>query len=310
VAGQPVRPTQRAGKLLLPLERSGTDDTPIAVELTYVGADKFPKTKGKVSLLSPKLDVPLKNARWELYLPPEYAYTHFEGSMTHEARVEPVVQLFSSGEYFKQEEQKKIARQSSVSSFLSKSRRGLAEGKVKEANNELSQAIRLNADGDDATKKELEGLKRELGRVQSGNLIQAQRAYSADNLNRYNGGIQANAPVDAPAQQAAQAVEMIQYDAEAAEQQWTALQKAQEVSVAKVQPLRANLPTRGQRHAFSQVLQTEVNKAMTIAFVAKNAKEVGWFRPALYSVAGFLMLWIFVSAVSNRPPRSSQAQAA
>ena len=103
---------------------------------------------------------------------------------------------------------------------------------------------------------------------------------------------------------------MIQYDAEAAEQQWSALQRAQEVSVAKVQPLRANLPTRGQHHAFSQVLQTEVNKAMTIGFVAKNAKEVGWFRRTLYGVGGFLMLWIFVSAVSNRPARRDQTLAA
>ena len=41
-----------------------------------------------------------------------------------------------------------------------------------------------------------------------------------------------------------------------------------EVTVTKVQPLRANLPTRGVRLSFSQPLQTEVNKPMTVEFAA------------------------------------------
>jgi hypothetical protein len=99
----------------------------------------------------------------------------------------------------------------------------------------------------------------------------------------------------------------VAYDAEAAEQQWSALCRAQEVSVAKVQPLRANLPTRGLRHSFAQILQTEVNKPMTILLTATNTKDVGWFGQPLYLVAGFLMLWIFVSAVANRRKASATA---
>ena len=164
----------------------------------------FRKRKATSGWFRRKLDVPLKNARWELYLPPEYAYTKFEGSMTHEAeRRTGRASLFLGRVPRSQEEQKKIARKSSVASFLSKSRRGLAEGKVKEANDELVRQCVSHVDDED-TKKELEGLKRDLGRVQSSNLIQAQRAYSLDNFNRYSGGVQANAPADAPAQQAAQ----------------------------------------------------------------------------------------------------------
>ena len=97
------------------------------------------------------------------------------------------------------------------------------------------------------------------------NLIQAQRKYTFDNASRFSG----KGAVQLPAQQAAQqAAEQVNYDVEAAQQQWGALQRAQSVTVAKVQPLRANLPTRGQRHVFAQVLQTEVNKPMTIQFTA------------------------------------------
>jgi hypothetical protein len=42
------------------------------------------------------------------------------------------------------------------------------------------------------------------------------------------------------------------------------LQQAQEIVTAKVQPLRVNLPVRGQRFAFTQVLQTESGRPMTI----------------------------------------------
>jgi hypothetical protein len=101
---------------------------------------------------------------------------------------------------------------------------------------------------------------------------------------------------------------MVQYDADVAERQWEVLQKAQEISVAKVQPLRVNLPTRGQRHSFSQVLQTEINKPMSIRFQATNSKEIGWAKWLIYALGGFLMLWIFVAAVANHPVRQSQPQ--
>jgi hypothetical protein len=80
------------------------------------------------------------------------------------------------------------------------------------------------------------------------------------------------------------------------------LQRAQELSVAKVQPLRVNLPKRGIRHSFTQVLQTEVNKPMTVHLTATNTKSIGWFRGILYVAGGFIMLWIFVGVVLKRIP--------
>ena len=57
----------REGKLLLPLERDTASDAPVKVELTFVGQDKFPRTRGTLALVSPKFDVPMKNAHWDLY---------------------------------------------------------------------------------------------------------------------------------------------------------------------------------------------------------------------------------------------------
>jgi len=310
VAGQPVRPSQHDGKLLLPLERSGGDDTPITVELTYAGLDKFPRTRGEVSLASPQLGAPLKNARRDVYLPPDFGYSKFNGSMTHDADAALAVQVFSSREYREQEQQKRAARKSEAQSFLTNARNLLASGKVQNVNEDYQ---RLNSVTDAETRKELESLKKDLTKANGGNLIQAQRAYTVENNRKYSQSQESSAGgfgggSAAPAQQAAQAAELVHYDADVAERQWEVLQKAQEVSVSKIQPLRVNLPTRGQRHSFSQVLQTEVNKAMTIHFQANNTKEVGWAKTALYGLSAFLLLWIVVVCL-GRPVKQARVTA-
>src|SRR5256886_8849603 len=87
------------------------------------------------------------------------------------------------------------------------------------------------------------------------------------------------------------------YDDKAGEQQWDRLQKAQEVAAATVRPLRVNLPTRGLRHSFSQVLQTEVGKPMLVSFVAASAKAASWpMRIGLFALS-FVGLWAVVSWV-------------
>ena len=53
-----------------------------------------------MSLVSPKFDLPLKNARWDLYLPPDYDYSRFEGSMTRTSDATlPMEQVYSLSEY-------------------------------------------------------------------------------------------------------------------------------------------------------------------------------------------------------------------
>ena len=89
----------------------------------------------------------------------------------------------------------------------------------------------------------------------------------------------------------------VQLDAKTAEQQWERLQKAQEVASVTVRPLRVNLPTRGLRHSFSQVLQTEVGKPMLVSFVASSAKAASWpMRIGLFALS-FAGLWAVVSWV-------------
>src|SRR5262249_40064120 len=103
--------------------------------------------------------------------------------------------------------------------------------------------------------------------------------------------------------------QLLQYDSAAAEAQWAKLQQAQELGLAKVQPIRVNLPTRGLRHAFTQVLQTEISKPMTIRLQAANDKTVSWPSRLAAAAIASLLLGILVTALANRLPRHKPAAA-
>ena len=92
----------------------------------------------------------------------------------------------------------------------------------------------------------------------------------------------------------------LNYDADVASLQWDKLEKAQQVAVAKVAPLHVNLPTRGVRYSFSQVLQTELRKPMTIRLLAENTKVPSWTTRIGLGVLGFAVLWAIVAALNRR----------
>ena len=305
VNGQPVRPTKQGGKLLLPMEQAG-GDTALPIEFTYVAADKFPKRKGNVAFASPKFDVPLKNARWELLLPPDYEYTDFAGTMGRDVSGAPVVTVnYSAAEYSKQEARTKEVRDNESKSNLGRLSSLLSSGKLNEANGEFFNYKRsvnpqggLGGGGNKGAEvdelRQLKEVEVQLRRSQASNLVQAQQTYSLDNARKQGQQmdfIQSSAEGKNVA---------LLYDTDAAEQQLEKLQKAQEVTVATVQPLRVNLPLRGQRHAFTQVLQTEVNKPMTVEFSARSQKAGGWLKPIALALGAFLALWIAVAVFAQR----------
>ena len=306
VAGQAVRPSLRDGKLLLPLENAGSDDAALTVELTYVSTNlnQFPRGHGKVNLVSPTLDVPMKNARWELYLPPDYQYDQFTGTMTREAGVVVSTAVadmpaqfeessFSVWDYSKRESAAKAEVAKDVKLEIDNAKKKLAEGNVKEAANYFLRTKNrgINNDGDAETK----AVEKQLRQAQASNLVQAQQEFSTRN----NGTIDQQMPASSAVAGVGQKLDGFYLNA-AAEQQWDKLQQAQEVAVAKVRPLRVNLPTRGLRHAFAQVLQAEPGKPMTVSFIAENAKMVNWPKRVATGLAGFLALWVVVAFVSGR----------
>jgi autotransporter-associated beta strand protein len=348
VAGQPVRPSVRGGKLLLPLERSGADGAPVTVELTYISGDKFPRARGAVALESPALDVPFGNGRWDLYLPPDYNYNNFEGTMRREllsvvaAATRPVVELFSLGDYTVAESRNKAARIAEEQLSISNVKAQLKSGKLNEAaqgwnryrGGKVAVTVEDTRANEEAKEVEKEIRKAKGQQILQGNQMITGNAYYnynanasqlnfADN-NAYTGSTTINngalvvnqsaAQTDAfyaqqqraaaPQQQAAPQGDNNnlgwQFNAADAEQQAEKVAKAQEITVAKALPLRVNLPKRGIHLGFTQTLQTDVRKPMTLQFDAAAGKDLGIMTAAGLGVAGLLALWGLLRFVVRR----------
>ena len=289
VAGQAVRPSVKEGKLLLPLEQSVGDETAIPIEVVYVATNRFPMKRGAIELISPQLDAPLKSARWELFLPPDYQYSDFAGTMAHEVETAMIeASSFSFLDYSSRESENRAELAKELKSEISSAKKKLSKGNVKEA---MADYNRARSKGDLAAAKDNEAkqLETDLRRAQGNNLIQAQNDFSWSNSGQAT-----------ESQPLAIAAPPIQYDAAAAEAQWTKLQQAQDLAVAKVQPIRVSLPTRGLRHGFTQVLQTKEGKPLTIQFMASNSRVISWPKRIAGPVAGFLVLWLVVTLITNR----------
>ena len=82
VNGQAVRPTQAGEQFEVALENSSEVGN-FPVEVVYTSRVKFPRTRNRVTMKSPTFDVKLNNAHWWLYLPRDYTYADFEGTMDY-----------------------------------------------------------------------------------------------------------------------------------------------------------------------------------------------------------------------------------
>ncbi len=168
-------------------------------------------------------------------------------------------------------------------------RQQLASGNVREASVSFNRAKVKSAKGL-AEGEDVKQLKKDLQSAQASNLINAQSDFSWRNSGQIAAG--ENVPAQTPQLH-------LLYDNASAEDQSAKLQQAQEIVAAQVQPLHVNLPVRGVRYAFTQVLQTETGKPMTIQMQAANTKAVNWPMRGLTVVGAFLILWGFVAVVSR-----------
>lgn len=291
VGGQPVRPTRRQERLLLPIDRLGATDEPVAVRVTYVGRVPFPATRGRVSFASPAFSVPLKDARWDLFLPADYEYRGFGGSMALQTtELAPLAQEFTLAEYTRQEVTQAETSRAEVAGNIRRARTLLSAGKVQEAVEDLNR-FRAVAGDDDLALGEWRQIEEELNRGQASNLLQAQRDYTFANVAKFQAG-------PAP-DQTAMPVRSMDEEEAAARRQVEVLQKMQAIGATRVQPLRVNLPTRGLRHSFVQALQTEVDRPLTVRFSVRHTRETGGFSRLVLAGSGFLILW-FLTALALR----------
>jgi hypothetical protein len=254
--------------------------------------------------------VPVKNARWEVYLPPDYDYSQFEGSMnrTSDAAL-PMVQVYSLSEYNVQQKAQEEQKKAELVSELSDAKRNLTSSNLRQAMSSYNRAKNRGGQQSQAGEdRDLKEVEKDLRRAQGSNLLNAQNEFYAGNASKL--GDQPMVQMLVGANQSGQQQRggqggqggnlFLNNDTEVAGQQWDKLEKAQQVTVAKVAPLRVNLPTRGVRYSFAQVLQTEIRKPMTVRLLAENTKVPSWTSRIGLSVLAFCGLWAVMATLNHR----------
>ncbi|MGA2659272.1 MAG: hypothetical protein ABSH34_17350, partial [Verrucomicrobiota bacterium] len=269
-----------------------------------------------VSFRSPSFDIPLKNAHWDLFLPPDYEYSRFEGSMDPATEAgAPVIQVYSLSEYNVQQQAQEVRQQLEMRYGLKDARENLSGGNLRQAlssfNRTKSKGQQFKPAADE--ERDLKVVEQDLRNAQGSNLILAQNNFSVENSLKFGDQqilqVQRASAVNAAAsQQAAQPAAQaeapfLNYDADVAGRQWEKLEKAQQVAVPRIVPLRVNLPTRGVRYSFAQVLQTETLKPMTIRLLAQNTKVPSWTSRVALGLLSFAALWVLMALVFRPKPR-------
>ena len=263
------------------------------IDLVYIGTTTFPERKGTIAIDSPSLGIPVKDARWDLYLPPGYAYTGFGGSMQREETTEgEAVQSysFSMSDYSRVAGKKAAARKAKVSMKLKWANEALDSESVK--NVAQYQQVLSEAGGAASSDQEVTRLKKKLRDAQAGNMLKRQESFSKGYAKGgKTAGIEQRMAKD-------DVVEQL-LSKETAARQWDRLQRAQEIGEARIRPIHVVLPQRGIKYTFTQPLQSKPWDPMTITFTAARAGAGGVWGWVGTSVVGFLAIWIAV-ALSRR----------
>jgi hypothetical protein len=245
----------------------------------------FPPRRKTVAFVSPALDVPVKDARWDLYLPPDYEYGGFRGTMTYEpeAQERPSVMSFSFDDYVQWEGKRATAQKAKMTRVLRKAQEELSQQKLKDVNQMVEQ-VQMEAERDSDSQSAVETIGKQLRQAQAQNVLNAQRTFAL-NYVQVQGG-----KGDGQQATAAQAGE--QLDEEVAAVQWERVRQAQELGVSQVRPLHVNLPSRGLHYAFAQALQTQPGEPLTVEMKVASARGISLPLGLLLGGGGFIGLWI------------------
>lgn len=300
VAGQAVRAARtQKGAYLLPLEQS-ENNAAFTVEFTYESSTPFPDGSGQVKLESPRLNVPLQDAQWQLHLPRDYKYSDFEGSMSREeqrhnypqrrnqsqinlgpqttmTRAMPNDDMDQRAYEFKARKDEKGKRDEQSKLFSSSLKNvvdNIKAGNVEDANKYYAQARRQDAANPNSDRKKLKDLERQVRQLQALKLNESQFEYNNRNSVRF--AQQANLPSQKPTGQSQSSAQHAGDNAEAALEQVEMLQKSQELTERTVAPLHITLPLHGTVHHFTQSLQMKPGEPMTIEFEAVNTEDPDW----------------------------------
>jgi hypothetical protein len=335
VDGQATQPSIRKSTeghdvLLIPLPQQASDNA--VVDMVYVSRlssvgtpNKRDDWSGVHDLSGPRFDLPLKQITWHVYLPEEFNYDDFGGTLTIDKNAATNQQVhrynlqyyehqmleFNSANDRLAQQQQKLARELAQEGRQTDARRALAKGyNFSRGNKALNEDIRVD----------LDNLLRQQAKVGLVNVRDRLRQ-QASGTSANQGLIAGNGESVSFSQQQAERIEssLGKADSENLELITQRIIQTQEAAEGSVAQLQIALPFRGKMLRFDSPLQVEPKAAMAVTFRAKPRRlqhldpsdgyALGLFTGLLAACAGIGFVrrkWDNLHAALTPVPRTEQ----
>ena len=296
-------PLKDRGTVMVPLESARvTGDA--TVELTYAGVAGSATAFGSERIVGPRFNIPLADLQWDFYVPPNYRYHGFGGTLTYRERErKDGVVVFGEDQYRQDNETALAANNAKAEAVLRSGETLWKAGKQEQAKQALNQAVILS--------QGQTGLNED-ARIQYRNVTRQQAVVGF--YNRRNALKRAANVIEETENQQPQAAPSQQVDPG----QWTAdygrqieqslgadeagnlnkvadkMLEQQAAAQVRATPIRVTLPLQGLYLPFHRDLQIQSAAEMTVEFKASS----GWLLGLLTSAgAAVLLLALFWAAM-------------
>ena len=321
VDGQAVQPSVRTtaegrGTLLVPLPQQASDDVLMdmvyVVSLPSVGGGLMTGWSGRHSLSGPQFDLPLKNITWQVYVPQDFTYGDFGGTIAMDPRStevagvlrydlqtyqQQILEVNRRNEQVAQQQQSR-ARELAQKGEQTAARQALTKGyNFSLGNTALNEDIRVDLDNLLRQQAKV-GLVNARGRLR-------QQSVGAEEVSPVQPEGQSDKviPVDSQAfsQQQAERLEssLGQADSENLELIIRRIMQTQAAAETSVSQLQVTIPVCGQVLRFDSPLQVEPAAEMAVAFAAKP-RHLARIDPSLWYGFGLFAFLLGCGTLINR----------
>ncbi len=293
---------------LIPLAQTASGDLPVEVQLTYVTPATAASRWSRPRLEGPRFDLPLKNVTWRLFVPDDFVYRDFDGTLdpVRERIDEPVFTRYDVSAYNRQNElvvrrnlQKAVEAQTQAATLAEQGQQRAARQQLESAWFYSQSDVGLNEDA----RVQLHRLAKEqalVGLVGNRNRLRQQTTPAPESD-------PANAPANVSASELGEEFSRSQVDrlrgalakpdSDNLDLICARIVDAQQAITGAPVALAVSIPFRGRMIEFTRAIQVEPDAAMHVSFTAATPRVARLDTPPVWAAAVFVALLLSFIAI-------------
>ncbi len=302
VNGKSTRPLLKGDAYLIPLD-TATGEQSTELEVIYGGNLAAGGLRHNYKINGPRMNLPLNNIQWSMYMPPNFRYHKFDGTMNHkETSGAPVIVKYNAQQYKSAVQHEASINIQKAEEVLQQGERYAQAGQQIQAKQAFEQAMNysqgdfdFNADAriqyrNVAKNQAIVGLVNRRNKLKKSINIQDEK--QSAQIKGFNGGNWSIEYQDQITQS------LTVKDNASLNDVAERILDQQAASRTEAPAIRLTLPASGEKLDFTRSVQINPNTEMTIEFKASMG---GWMRKlsVLLSMLGLFCVILTTGAVSR-----------